>query len=142
MESYAVGDVRALVPARKAVWSLPGKAKGHWENFLPSTLFMLYPYIILPHLRCCYMLISIFFSLIILYLIYCFMILLSNFTLFYFHPSCVTTRSQPVELKSNRDGSTYRCRCRLTRRPTGTYEPLHEILCFCICEGRCAVPRC
>ena len=34
--SYAVGDVRALVPARKAVWSLPGEPKGFWENFLPS----------------------------------------------------------------------------------------------------------
>ena len=31
--SYAVGDVRALVPARKAVWSLPGKPKATGKTF-------------------------------------------------------------------------------------------------------------
>ena len=31
--SYAVGDVWALVPARKAVWSLPGKPKAIGNNF-------------------------------------------------------------------------------------------------------------
>ena len=37
--SYAVGDIWALVPARKAVWSLPGKPKATGKNFLPSDLF-------------------------------------------------------------------------------------------------------
>ena len=31
--SYAVGDVRVLVPARKAVWSLPGKPKPTGKTF-------------------------------------------------------------------------------------------------------------
>ena len=31
--SYAVGDVRALVPARKAVWSLPGEPKASGKTF-------------------------------------------------------------------------------------------------------------
>ena len=45
--SYAVGDVWALVPERKAgsfvsTW----QAKSHRENFLPSDLFLLYSYLI------------------------------------------------------------------------------------------------
>ena len=45
--SYAVGDVWALVPERKAgsfvsTW----QAKGHRENFLPSDIFWLYSYLI------------------------------------------------------------------------------------------------
>ena len=36
--SYAIGDVGALVPARKAVWSLPGKPKATGKNFISSDL--------------------------------------------------------------------------------------------------------
>ena len=37
--SFAVGDVRVLVPARKAVWSLPGEPKASGKSFLPSANF-------------------------------------------------------------------------------------------------------
>ena len=43
MRSYAIGDAWALVAPMKSVWSLPGKSKVSGENFLHSSLFMLYP---------------------------------------------------------------------------------------------------
>ena len=48
--SYAVGDVRALVPARKAVWSLPGEPKASGKNFLPSIFLYCILTLSLPHL--------------------------------------------------------------------------------------------
>ena len=49
--SYAVGDVRVLVPARIAVWSLPGEPKASGKNFLLLS-FILYPYVILVPFSC------------------------------------------------------------------------------------------
>ena len=38
--SYAVGDVRALVPARKkAVWSLPGEPKASGKTFFLLSVY-------------------------------------------------------------------------------------------------------
>ena len=39
MGSYAVGDVRALVPARKAVWYLPGEPKASGKTFFLLSFF-------------------------------------------------------------------------------------------------------
>ena len=40
--SYAVGDVRALVPTRKAVWSSPGEPKASGNTFFLLPPFLLY----------------------------------------------------------------------------------------------------
>ena len=39
LSSYAVGDVRALVPARKVVWSLPGEPKASGNTFFLLPFF-------------------------------------------------------------------------------------------------------
>ena len=48
--SYAVGDVRALVPARKAVWSLPGEPKVPGKTFFLFSFLFCISNIIMPHL--------------------------------------------------------------------------------------------
>ena len=48
--SYAVGDVRALVPVRKAVWSLSVEPKASGKNFLPSIFLFCVLTLFLPHL--------------------------------------------------------------------------------------------
>ena len=40
--SYAVGDVRALVPSRKAVWSSPGEPKASGNTFFLLLLYSCY----------------------------------------------------------------------------------------------------
>ena len=37
--SYAVGDVRALIPAWKAVWSLPGEPKASGKTFFLLSVY-------------------------------------------------------------------------------------------------------
>ena len=41
-----MGDIRAMVPARKAVWSLPGESKASGKTFFFPYFCMLYSYII------------------------------------------------------------------------------------------------
>ena len=48
--SYAVGDVRALVPARKAVWSLPGEPKASGKTFFLLSFYYCILTFFLPHL--------------------------------------------------------------------------------------------
>ena len=46
--TYAIGDVRALVPARKAVWPLPGEPKASWETFFLLSFYFVF--LIISHL--------------------------------------------------------------------------------------------
>ena len=70
-----MGDVWALVPPRKAVWSLPGKSKATGKTFF-LLLFL------------CFITVLLFFSYFsshfILYLVYNYIFLLPFFILFHF----------------------------------------------------------
>ena len=74
--SYAVGDVWALVPPRKAVWSLPGKSKATGKTFF---LLLFLCFITVPLFYFSY-----FSSHFILYLVYYYIFLLPVFILFHF----------------------------------------------------------
>ena len=84
--SYAVGDVWALVPPRKAVWSLPGKSKATGKTFF-LLLFL------------CFIPVLFFLFFFSFYFISCVLLYISSVCLYSlsFHLLCVTTRSQTVE---------------------------------------------
>ena len=68
--SYVVGDVWALVPARKAVWSLPGKPKTPGKTFFIQLFFALSLHYISLHTDL-FPLSFYFMSHIIIYIFFC-----------------------------------------------------------------------
>ena len=81
--SYAVGDVCALVPPRKAVWSLPGMSNATGKTFF---LLLFYVFIDLTHI----FFFSPHFYSTFVYLVYYYIFFLAVFILL-FHLLCVTT---------------------------------------------------
>ena len=108
---YAVGDVWALVPARKAVWSSTGEPKASWNTFFLSSFFYLY-----SRYSSIFWIVLVYYVLFISYLFLILLVFLTilgkterkNFLVFIFllryHPE-----SKPLSNGQTHDASAYRC---------------------------------